>query len=45
MFSKPITIVNTALFVLSFFNLPEGDTLTRVEKHFEGSQDASLPMG
>ena len=34
-FSKPITIVNTALFVLNFLNLPQGDILTRSEKHFE----------
>ena len=32
--SKPITIVNTALFVLNFLNLPQGDSLIRAEKHF-----------
>ena len=34
-FFNPITIVNTALFVLNFLNLPPGDILTRSEKHFE----------
>ena len=34
-FSKPITIVSTVLFVLKFSNLPQGDILTRAEKHFE----------
>ena len=43
-FSKPITIVNTALFVLNFLNLPQGDILTRAEKHFEELKDASLPL-
>ena len=40
---KPITIVNTALFVLNFLNLPQGNISTRPE-HFEESQDASLPL-
>ena len=35
MFSKPITIVNTTSYVLNFLNLPQGDILTRAEKHFE----------
>ena len=43
-FSKPITIVNTALFVLNFLNLPQGDILTRAEKHFEELKDTSLPL-
>ena len=34
-FSKPITIVNTALSVVNCLNLPQGDILTRTEKHFE----------
>ena len=43
-FSKPITIVNTALFVLNFLNLPQGDVLTRAERHFEELKDTSLPL-
>ena len=43
-FSKPITIVNTALFVLNFLILPLGDSLTRAEKHFEELKDTSLPL-
>ena len=43
-FSKPITIVNTALFVLNFLNLPHGDILTKAEKHFEELKDTSLPL-
>ena len=43
-FSKPITIVNTALFVLNFLNLPQGDILTRAEKHFKELKDTSLPL-
>ena len=35
-FYKPITIVNTALFVLNILNLPQRNILTRVERHFEG---------
>ena len=42
-FSKPITIVNTALFVLNFLNLPQGNILTRAEKHFEELKDTSSP--
>ena len=37
-FSKPITIVNIALFILKFLNLPQGDILTRTEIHV-GSKD------
>ena len=43
-FSKPITIVSTVLFVLKFSNLPQGDILTRAEKHFEELKDTSLPL-
>ena len=43
-FSKPITIVNTALFVLNFLNLPQGNILTRAERHFEELKDTSLPL-
>ena len=43
-FSKPITIVNTALFVLNFLILPLGVSLTRAEKHFEELKDTSLPL-
>ena len=43
-FSKPITIVNTALFVLNFLNLKQGDILTRTEKYFEELKDTSLPL-
>ena len=41
---NPITIVNTALFVLNFLNLSQGDILTRAEKHFEELKDTSLPL-
>ena len=43
-FFKRITIVNIALFVLNFLNLPQGDILTRAEKHFEELKDTSLPL-
>ena len=43
-FSKPANIVNTALFILNFLNLPQGDILTRAEKHFEELKDSSLPL-
>ena len=43
-FSKPITIVNTALFVLNFLNLLQGDILTKAERHFEELKDISLPL-
>ena len=43
-FFNPITIVNTALFVLNFLNLPQGDILTRAEKHFKVLKDTSLPL-
>ena len=43
-FSKPITIVNTALFVLNFLNLPEEDILRRAERHFKELKDTSLPL-
>ena len=43
-FSKPIIIVNTALFVLNFLNLPQGNILTRAERHFEELKDTSLPL-
>ena len=39
-----ITIVNIALFVLNFLNLPQGDILTKAEKHFETLKDTSLPL-
>ena len=32
------------LFVLNFLNLLQEDILTRAERHFKGSQDASLPL-
>ena len=38
MFSKPITIVNTTLFVLNFLNLPQR------EKHLEKLKVTSLPL-
>ena len=44
LFSKPITIVNIALFVLNFFNLLQGDILTKAEKHFKALKDISLPL-
>ena len=44
LFSKPITIVNTALFVLNFLNLLQGDILTKAEKHFETLKDTSFPL-
>ena len=43
-FSKPITIVNTALFVLNFLNLPQGDILKKTGRHFEELKDNSLPL-
>ena len=43
-FSKSITIVNTALLVLNFLNLPQGDILTRAERCFEELKDTSLPL-
>ena len=43
-FSKPTTIVNMALFVLIFLNLPQGDILTRAEKHFKELKDSSSPL-
>ena len=42
--SNPITIVNTTLFVLNFLNLPQGDILTRAEKHFKELKDSSSPL-
>ena len=36
--------VNTALFVLIFLNLSQGDILTRSEKHFEELKGTSLPL-
>ena len=39
-----MSIFNTALFVLNFFNLPQGDILTRADKHFEALKDTSLPL-
>ena len=33
-FSNPITTVNKALLVLNFLKLPQGDILTKAEKHF-----------
>ena len=39
-----IAIVNITLFVLIFFNLPQGDILTRAEKHFEELKDSFLPL-
>ena len=41
---KLIIIVNTALFVLNFLNLPQGNILARAERHFEELKDTSLPM-
>ena len=43
-FSKPITIVNTALFILNFLSLPQGNILTRTERQFEELKDTSLPL-
>ena len=43
-FFKPITIVNIALFVLNFLNVPQGDILTRAEKHFKELKDSSSPL-
>ena len=39
-----ITVVNIALFVLKFLNLPQGDILTKAEKHFEALEDTSFPL-
>ena len=39
-----IAIVNITLFVLNFLNLPQGDILTRAEKHFEELKDSFLPL-
>ena len=43
-FFNPIMTVNTALFVLIFLNLSQGDILTRSEKHFEELKGTSLPL-
>ena len=43
-FFEPITIVNIALFVLIFLNLPRGDILTKAEKHFEALKVTSFPL-
>ena len=34
-----ITIVNIALFALNFLNLPQGNILTKAEKHYETLKD------
>ena len=39
-----IIIVNTALFVLNFLNLPQGDILTQAEKQFEELKATSLSL-
>ena len=39
-----VTIVSIALFVLNFLNLPQGDILTKAEKHFETLKDTCLPL-
>ena len=39
-----ITIANIPLFILNFLNLPQGDILTKAEKHFEALKDTSLPL-
>ena len=44
MFFKPIIIVSTALFALNFFNLPQGDILTKTEKRLETLKDTFLPL-
>ena len=43
-FFNHITIVNTTLFVLNFLNLPQGDILTKAEKHLKTLKDTSLPL-
>lgn len=35
-------ILHEALFILNFLNLPQGDILTRVEKHFVNTPNAEL---
>ena len=39
-----VTIVNIALFIINFLNLPQGDILTKAEKHFKSLKDTSLPL-
>ena len=39
-----ITIVNIALFVLNFLNVPQGGILTKAEKYFETLKDTYLPL-
>ena len=39
-----ITIVNIALFVLNFLNLPQGNILTKAEKNFKTLKDTSIPL-
>ena len=39
-----MTIINTALFVLNFLNLPQGNVLTIAERHFKELKDTSLPL-
>ena len=36
--------MNTGLFILNFLNLPQGNILTRAERHFEELKDTSLPL-
>ena len=43
-FFNPTTIVNTALFVLNFLNLPQADILIKAEKDFEALKDTSFPL-
>ena len=44
MFSKPVTIVNIALFILNFLSLPQGNILTRAERYFKELKDNSPPL-
>ena len=39
-----ITIANIPLFILNFFNLPQGDILTKTKEHFETLKDTSVPL-
>ena len=43
-FFSPTTIVNTALFVFNFLNLPHADILIKAEKDFEALKDTSFPL-
>ena len=40
--NNPRAIMHQALFILNFLNLPQGDILTRAEKHFVSERSETL---